>query len=163
MYGYSHSDLVKFRWLAKTLKDSPNEPPLRTYQHLKKAIYEEALRISDQMHLTCEKCSLAMTHKLDDMIELPKSQPKKTYEEDLECETVIVKIPRCMSWLDSNDAYDKPIGSLGMMGNEVGNPSPQSTPQVLPSFEEYTPPVTYLEEVEETIGIPMGVEPLDET
>nr|GEW37351.1 cysteine-rich receptor-like protein kinase [Tanacetum cinerariifolium] len=158
-----HSDLAKFRWLAKTLKDSPNEPPFRTYQHWKKAIYEEALRISDQMHLTCEKCSLAMTHKLDDMIELPKTQPKKTYEEDLECETVIVKIPRCMSWLDSNDAYDKPIGSLGMMGNEVGNPSPQSTPQVLPSFEEYTSPVTYLEEVEETIGIPMGVEPLDET
>ncbi|GJT49163.1 hypothetical protein Tco_0975320 [Tanacetum coccineum] len=32
--------------------------------------------------------------------------------------------------------------------------SPQSTPQVLPSFEENTPPVTYPEEVEETLGIP---------
>ncbi|GKD91980.1 hypothetical protein Tco_1371817, partial [Tanacetum coccineum] len=40
---------------------------------------------------------------------------------------------------------------------------PQSTPQVLPSFEEYTPPVTYPEEVEETLGTPIEVEPLDET
>ncbi|GJZ27114.1 hypothetical protein Tco_0571367 [Tanacetum coccineum] len=47
--------------------------------------------------------------------------------------------------------------------DKVDNPSPQSTPQVLPSFEVYTPPVTYPEEVEETIGIPIEVEPLNET
>nr|GEU43296.1 hypothetical protein [Tanacetum cinerariifolium] len=64
------------------------------------------------MHQTLEKSSLAMTRKLDDMIKLPKSQPKRTYKEDLECETVMVKMPRCMSWLGSTDAYDKPIGSL---------------------------------------------------
>ncbi|GJU52550.1 hypothetical protein Tco_1226264 [Tanacetum coccineum] len=40
---------------------------------------------------------------------------------------------------------------------------PQSTPQVFPSFEEYTPPVTCPEEVEETLGTPIEVEPLDET
>ncbi|GJV11508.1 hypothetical protein Tco_1353049 [Tanacetum coccineum] len=114
------------------------------------------------MHQTCEKSSLAMTHKLDDMIELPKSQPKKTYKEDLECEMVMVKVPRCTSFLDSTNAYDEPIGSLDMR-DKVDNPSPQSTPQLLPSFEEYTPPVTYPEEVEDTIGIPMEVEPLDET
>nr|GFA80592.1 hypothetical protein [Tanacetum cinerariifolium] len=34
-----------------------------------------------------------MTHKLDDMIELPKSQPKETYKEDLESEMVMVKVP----------------------------------------------------------------------
>ncbi|GJV62051.1 hypothetical protein Tco_1468151 [Tanacetum coccineum] len=113
MYGYSYSDLVKLGWLAKTLKGSPNEPPLRTFQRWKKAIYEETLRKSDQMHQTFEKSSLAMTRKLDDMIELPKSQPKRTYKEDLECEMVMVKIPRCMSWLGSTDAYDEPIGSLG--------------------------------------------------
>ncbi|GJX80551.1 hypothetical protein Tco_0328700 [Tanacetum coccineum] len=45
----------------------------------------------------------------------------------------------------------------------VDNPSPQSTPQVLPSFEEYTLSVTCPEEVEETIGISMEVEPLDKT
>ncbi|GKC92484.1 hypothetical protein Tco_1157926 [Tanacetum coccineum] len=39
----------------------------------------------------------------------------------------------------------------------------QSSLQVLPSFEVYTPPVTYPEEVKETIGIPMEVEPLDHT
>ncbi|GJT17265.1 hypothetical protein Tco_0875971 [Tanacetum coccineum] len=121
-------------WLAKTLKDSPNEPPLRTYQRWKNAIYEEALRKSDQMHQTCEKSSLAMTHKLDDMIKLPKSQPKKTYKEDLECEMVMVKIPR-----QPHTSHSKHL-------------------------KEYTPIVTYMVkfEVEETIGIPMEVEPLDE-
>ncbi|GKC48287.1 hypothetical protein Tco_1066009 [Tanacetum coccineum] len=112
------------------------------------------------MHQTFKTSSLAQ--KLNDIIELPKSQPKRTYKEDLECEMVMVKMPRCMSFLDSNNAYDGPIGSLGMMDNEVGNPSPQSTPQVLPSFEEYTPLVTNPTEVEETIRIPMEVEPLDE-
>nr|GEV10297.1 hypothetical protein [Tanacetum cinerariifolium] len=70
------------------------------------------------MHQTREKSSLAMTHKLDDMVELPKSQSKKTYTEDLECDMVMVKIPRCMSRLDSTNAYDEPIGSLNMMDNE---------------------------------------------
>nr|GEV09214.1 ribonuclease H-like domain-containing protein [Tanacetum cinerariifolium] len=47
--------------------------------------------------------------------------------------------------------------------DKVENLNPQSTPQVLPSFEEYTSPVTYPEEVEETLGTPIDVEPLDET
>ncbi|GKC84315.1 hypothetical protein Tco_1140032, partial [Tanacetum coccineum] len=37
------------------------------------------------------------------------------------------------------------------------------TPQVILLFEEYTPLVTYPEEVEETLGTPMEVEPLEET
>ncbi|GJW81759.1 hypothetical protein Tco_0145734 [Tanacetum coccineum] len=41
--------------------------------------------------------------------------------------------------------------------------NPQSSPQVLPSFEAYTPPVTYRKEVEETLGTPIEVESLDET
>ncbi|GKB21220.1 hypothetical protein Tco_0855143 [Tanacetum coccineum] len=49
------------------------------------------------------------------------------------------------------------------MGDEVENPSLQSTPQVIPSFEEYTLLVTYRKEVEETLGTPMEVEPLDQT
>ncbi|GJS40141.1 hypothetical protein Tco_0565184 [Tanacetum coccineum] len=98
-----------------------------------------------------------MTRKLDDMIELPKSQPKRTYKEDLECEMLMIKIPSCMSFLGCTNAYDEPIGNLGKMGDEVQNPSPQSIPQVLPSFEAYTPPVTYPEEVEETLGILMEV------
>ncbi|GJT58918.1 hypothetical protein Tco_1002451 [Tanacetum coccineum] len=51
----------------------------------------------------------------------------------------------------------------GIAWDKVENPDPQSTPQVLSSFEEYTPPVTYPEEIEETLGIPIEVEPLDET
>ncbi|GJT73442.1 hypothetical protein Tco_1032728 [Tanacetum coccineum] len=47
--------------------------------------------------------------------------------------------------------------------HDVANSSLQSTPQVLSSFEEYTLLVTYLEEVEETLGTPIEVEPLDET
>ncbi|GJW27777.1 hypothetical protein Tco_0044652 [Tanacetum coccineum] len=71
-----------------------------------------------------------------------------------------VEMPKCMSWLD---AYNEPIGDLDMMEDKVDNPSPQDTSQTLPSFEEYTLLVTYPEEVEETIGISMEVEPLDET
>ncbi|GKE45778.1 hypothetical protein Tco_1473062 [Tanacetum coccineum] len=48
-----------------------------------------------------------------------------------------------------------------LVWDKVDNPSPQSTPQVLLSFKVYTPPVTYPKEVDETIGIPMEVEPLD--
>ncbi|GJX89536.1 hypothetical protein Tco_0341550 [Tanacetum coccineum] len=93
-----------------------------------------------------------MTRKLDDIIELPNSQPKRTYNEDLECEIVMVKMPKCMAWLD-----DEPIGDLCTMEDKVDNPSPQCTPQVLPSIELYTPPVTHPKEVEETIGIPIEV------
>ncbi|GJZ21687.1 hypothetical protein Tco_0558726, partial [Tanacetum coccineum] len=75
----------------------------------------------------------------------------------VENDVVRVMIPKCMSWLD---AYDEPIGDIE---DKVDNPSPQSTPQVLPSIEAYIPPVTYPTEVDETIGIPMEVEPLDHT
>ncbi|GJS66057.1 hypothetical protein Tco_0680621 [Tanacetum coccineum] len=76
----------------------------------------------------------------------------------VENEVVRVKIPKCMAWLD-----DEPIGDQDTMEDKVDNPSPQSTPQFLPSFEVYTPPVTYPKEIDETIGIPMEVEPLDHT
>ncbi|GJZ23799.1 putative ribonuclease H-like domain-containing protein [Tanacetum coccineum] len=51
----------------------------------------------------------------------------------------------------------------GIAWDKVENSDPQSTPQVLPSFEEYTPPVTCPKEVEETLGTPIEVEPLNET
>ncbi|GJV19599.1 retrotransposon protein, putative, ty1-copia subclass, partial [Tanacetum coccineum] len=47
--------------------------------------------------------------------------------------------------------------------DKVENLNPQSTPQVPPSFEETTPPVTHPKEVDETIRTPMEVEPLDKT
>ncbi|GJW14439.1 hypothetical protein Tco_0018572 [Tanacetum coccineum] len=116
----------------------------------------ETLRKSDQLHQTFEKSSIAMTRKLDDMIELPKSQHKRTYNEDLECEIVMVKMPKCMAWLD-----DEPIGDIDTIEDKVDNPSPQSTPRFLPSVEVHTSPMTHPKEVEETIRIPMEVEPLD--
>ncbi|GJT62669.1 putative reverse transcriptase domain-containing protein [Tanacetum coccineum] len=51
----------------------------------------------------------------------------------------------------------------GIAWDKVENSDPQSTPQVLPSFEEYKPPVTCPKEVEENLGTPMEVEPLNET
>ncbi|GJR68419.1 hypothetical protein Tco_0014484 [Tanacetum coccineum] len=75
----------------------------------------------------------------------------------VENEVVRVMIPKCMSWLD---AFDKPIGDIE---DKEDNPSPQSASQVLPSIELYTPPVTYPKEVDETIRIPIEVEPLDQT
>ncbi|GJV23546.1 hypothetical protein Tco_1376241 [Tanacetum coccineum] len=47
--------------------------------------------------------------------------------------------------------------------DKVENPNPQNTPQVPPSFKEATLPVTHPEEVDETIGTPIEVEPLNET
>ncbi|GJR54917.1 hypothetical protein Tco_1405438 [Tanacetum coccineum] len=70
-----------------------------------------------------------------------------------------VHVPRCMAWLD----YDKHVDSLSTMDNEVGVTTPESTTQTLPSFEKYTPPVTYPKEVEKTLGTPIEVEPLNET
>ncbi|GJZ00803.1 hypothetical protein Tco_0518232 [Tanacetum coccineum] len=59
----------------------------------------------------------------------------------------MVKVPRFMSWLD---AHDEPIDDLNTMEDEVENPSPQSTPQVLLSFEVYTPLMIYPKEVDGT-------------
>ncbi|GJX52821.1 hypothetical protein Tco_0281190 [Tanacetum coccineum] len=64
-----------------------------------------------------------------------------------------------MAWLD----YDEHVDSLSTMDNEVGVTSPESTTQTLPSFEEYIPPVTYLEEVEKILGTLIEVEPLNKT
>ncbi|GJZ19806.1 hypothetical protein Tco_0556396 [Tanacetum coccineum] len=72
---------------------------------------------------------------------------------------VWVQVPRRMAWLD----YDEHVDSLSMMDNEVGVTSPKSTTQTLPSFEEYTLPMTYPEEVEKTLGTLIEVEPLNET
>ncbi|GJT22209.1 hypothetical protein Tco_0892146 [Tanacetum coccineum] len=47
--------------------------------------------------------------------------------------------------------------------DKVENPETKNTPQVPPSFEEATPPVTHPEKVKETIGTPIEVEPLNET
>ncbi|GJW14841.1 hypothetical protein Tco_0018974 [Tanacetum coccineum] len=63
----------------------------------------------------------------------------------------------------STNTYDEHLGDVDKMKHEAENQSLQSTPQVLPSFKVYTPLVIYPEEVEETIRLPMEVEPLDQT
>nr|GEW88456.1 cysteine-rich RLK (receptor-like protein kinase) 8 [Tanacetum cinerariifolium] len=71
---------------------------------------------------------------------------------------VRVQVPRCIAWLN----YDEHVDSLSKIDNEVGVTSLESTIQTLASFEEYTPPVTYPEEVKKTLGTPIEVEPLNE-
>ena len=66
------------------------------------------------------------------------------------------EILRNMFRLDSTKTHDEDK-------DKVNDTNLQSTPQLLPSLEEYTPPVAYPEEVEETIGTPIEVEPLDQT
>ncbi|GJZ56431.1 hypothetical protein Tco_0611624 [Tanacetum coccineum] len=70
-----------------------------------------------------------------------------------------VHVPRCMAWLN----YDEHVDSLSTMDYEVGDTSPESTIQTLLLFAEYTPPVTYPEEVEKTLGTLIEVEPLNKT
>ncbi|GJS59378.1 hypothetical protein Tco_0654162 [Tanacetum coccineum] len=116
--------------ISETYEPSPRMDSYEQPSCLGSTFVSEALRKSDQLHQTFKKSSIAMTHKLDDMIELLKSQPKRTYNKDLECEIVMVKMPKYMAWLD-----DEPIGI------HTARDSPK--------------------EVEETIGIPIEVEPLD--
>ncbi|GKB89416.1 hypothetical protein Tco_0961688 [Tanacetum coccineum] len=83
----------------------PYEPSPRMYSYeqpscLGSTFVGETLRKSDQLHQTFEKSSIAMTF--------------------------MVKMPKCMAWLD-----DEHIGDLDTMEDKAKNPSPQSTPQVI--------------------------------
>jgi hypothetical protein len=60
-------------------------------------------------------------------------------------------IPRCMMGFDFRKIHNKHIGDLDVMDDMAKNPSPLSTPQVPPPVEAHTPPVTYPEDVEETL------------
>ncbi|GJV20633.1 hypothetical protein Tco_1369653 [Tanacetum coccineum] len=99
--------------------------------------------------------NVANTNKLhfsDETIANPNAQ---IVRDDM----VMVQVPRCMAWLD----YDEHVDSPSTMDNEVGVTSPESNTQTLPSFKEYTPPVTYPEEVEKNLGTLIEVEPLNKT
>ncbi|GJS69532.1 hypothetical protein Tco_0702373 [Tanacetum coccineum] len=108
--------------------------------------------IEDCAQYDKKKCSNPTSAISDETIANPNAQ---IVRDDM----VRVQIPRCMVWLD----YDEHVDSLSTMDNEVGVTSPESTTQTLPSFEEYTPPVTYPKEVEKTLGTPIEVEPLNKT
>ncbi|GJW26369.1 hypothetical protein Tco_0040180 [Tanacetum coccineum] len=116
--------------------------------NLKRLSTEEAWETIEDYAQCDKQCKNPTSTTFDQTIANLKAQL-------IENEMVRVMIPKCMIWLD---AYDKPIGD---MEDKVDNLSSQDTPQVLLSFEVCTPHVTYLEEVDETIGIPMEVEPLD--
>ncbi|GJV49750.1 hypothetical protein Tco_1439962 [Tanacetum coccineum] len=99
-----------------------------------------------------KKCSNPTSAIFDETIANPNAQ---IVRDDM----VRVQVPTCMALLD----YDVHVDSLSTMDNEVGVTSPKRTIQTLPSFEEYTPPVTYPEKLERTLGTPVEVEALNET
>nr|GEV94257.1 hypothetical protein [Tanacetum cinerariifolium] len=99
-----------------------------------------------------KKCSNPTSVISDETIANPNAQ---IVGDDMET----VQVPRFLAWLD----YDEHVDSLSMMDNEVGVASPESTTQTLPSFEEYTPPMTCPKEVEKTLGTTIEVEPLNKT
>ncbi|GJU04490.1 hypothetical protein Tco_1120920 [Tanacetum coccineum] len=82
--------------------------------------------------------TLALNHKLFELIESLKSLAKKINEEDL-----------------AEHEYREQ--------QDLGFENANFESQALPSFDVYIPLVTYPEEVEETIGIPIEVEPFDQT
>ncbi|GJX57746.1 hypothetical protein Tco_0287643 [Tanacetum coccineum] len=82
--------------------------------------------------------TLALNQKLDESIESLKSLPKETNEEDL-----------------AKHEYHKQ--------QDLGFKNANFKFQAPPSFDVYTLPVTYPEELEETIGIPIEMEPFDQT
>ncbi|GJZ79402.1 hypothetical protein Tco_0644239 [Tanacetum coccineum] len=99
-----------------------------------------------------KKCSNPTSTIFDETIANPNAQ---IVGDDM----VSVQVPRCIAWLD----YDEHVDSLSTMDNKVGVTSPESTTQTLPSFKEYTPPMTYPKEVEKTLGTPIEIESLNET
>jgi hypothetical protein len=145
---------------------APYEPSPRIFSY-------EPYRYCEMVNVKPPRCMLGLdfTKTYDEHEESFKQKEHKdqviendSYESDQEFEMNRkgFEIPRCMLGIDFSKIHNKHIGNLDTMEDEVDNPSPQSTPQVLPSFEAHTPPVTYPEEVEETLGIPMEVEPLDQ-
>jgi hypothetical protein len=73
-----------------------------------------------------------------------------SYESDQEFEMNRkgFEIPRCMLGIDFSKIHNKHIGDLDVMEDKVKGSSLLSTPHLPPSFDAYTPPVTYPEEVE---------------
>ncbi|GJY28372.1 hypothetical protein Tco_0404139 [Tanacetum coccineum] len=111
---------------------------------------------AEEARETIKDCAQCDKHWKNPTSTIPDQTIANLKTQLVENEVVRVMIPKCMAWLD-----DEPIRDLNTIEDKVDNPSPQSTSQVLPSFEVYTPPVTHPEDVEETIGILMEVEPLE--
>ncbi|GJU23776.1 ribonuclease H-like domain-containing protein [Tanacetum coccineum] len=65
--------------------------------------------------------------------------------------------------LQNDDTSRGGTTSVKGKGKGCGPNGLLNTPQVLSSFEKYTPSVTCPKELEETLGTPVEVEPLDET
>ncbi|GJX21514.1 hypothetical protein Tco_0225959, partial [Tanacetum coccineum] len=101
-------------------------------------LFSEALRKSDQVYQNLMKNSLALTHKLDESIKSLKSLPKESNDEDL-----------------AEHEYHEQ--------HDLGFENTNFKSQVPPSYDVYTQHMTYLGDVEATIGTPMEIESLNQT
>ncbi|GJU78338.1 hypothetical protein Tco_1275408 [Tanacetum coccineum] len=129
--------LPKFSPLDVNLGDKRvTDPPINPYSP--GSFRMKALRKSNQVYQNLMENTLALNHKLDELIESLKSLPKKINEEDL-----------------AEHEY-REQQDLGFENENFKSQAP-------PSFDVYTSPVIYSEEVEETIGISMEVEHFDQT
>nr|GEU66535.1 chloramphenicol acetyltransferase-like domain-containing protein [Tanacetum cinerariifolium] len=95
-----------------------------------------------------KKCSNPTSTIFDETIANPNAQ---IVGDDM----VRIQVLRCMAYVN----YDEHVDSLSTMDNEVGVTSHESTIQTLPLFEEYTPHVTYPEEVKKTLGTMIEPQP----
>ncbi|GJW34399.1 hypothetical protein Tco_0054431 [Tanacetum coccineum] len=88
---------------------------MRWRQEFGSNIFSEAHRKSDQVYQNLMKNTIALNHKLDELIESLKSLPKETNEEDLakheyrECHTPPRRTRGVTSWISSqhNGVYYK--------------------------------------------------------
>ncbi|GKC17491.1 hypothetical protein Tco_1014273 [Tanacetum coccineum] len=92
----SDEEIVKFSTQPTTIEingeELEDEPPMMLGSG-SNIIKEDFSNDLDGQHSADEKNFYKETYKLDDMTELPKSRPKKTYKKDLESEIVMVKMP----------------------------------------------------------------------
>nr|GEX26398.1 reverse transcriptase domain-containing protein [Tanacetum cinerariifolium] len=104
----------------------------------------------------------AETRVLRIILEILPEHPSDTYVFTVKME-ILLELTLSKLLVGIEKEAVKHVDSLSTMDNEVGVTSLESTIQTLPSFEEYTPPVNYPEEVKKTLGTPIEVEPLNET
>ncbi|GJX69774.1 hypothetical protein Tco_0305501 [Tanacetum coccineum] len=116
---------------------------------MKQALIDYGVRLDDIPIMCDNKGAIDLTE--GDLKKFSKIGAWHAIEDCAQYDKKMLQIPRFIAWLD----YDEHVDSLSTMDNEEGVTSPESTTQTLPSFEEYTPPVTYPKEVEKTLGTPI--------
>ncbi|GJX91627.1 hypothetical protein Tco_0344953 [Tanacetum coccineum] len=123
----------------------------------------KAIALPQDIPSTSDRCLIELENQVQRLMEahLAPTQPTQVNKITTSCE--IYSGPHDTQYCMENPEQafvDYPSSRTDEAG---GVTSPESTIQTLLSFEKYTPPVTYPEEVEKTLRTPIEVEPLNET